>query len=49
MDEVIAFKLVKDGVHTPPPPEGNAKIITFTGGWHAPMSDREGNSAPGLA
>jgi hypothetical protein len=48
MGDVIAFKPVKDGVHMRPPPEGSAKIITFTGGWHAPMSDQEGNSARGL-
>jgi hypothetical protein len=48
MGEVIAFKPVKDGVPMRPPLEGSARIITFTGGWHAPVSDQEGNSARGL-
>jgi hypothetical protein len=46
MGEVIAFKLTKDGVHMRSPAEGSAKIVTFTGGWHAPMNDQEGNRAP---
>ena len=48
MGEVIAFKPAKDGVHMRSPVDGSAKIVTFTGGWHAPMNDQEGNRAPDL-
>lgn len=40
MGEVIAFKLVKDGSYLKPPPVSPAKIVTFTGGWHTPISGR---------
>jgi len=48
MGEVIAFKPAKDGVHMRSPVDGSAKIVTFTGGWHAPMNNQEGNRAPDL-
>jgi hypothetical protein len=35
MGDVIAFKPAKDGVHMKSPADGSAKIVTFTGGWHA--------------
>lgn len=40
MGEIIAFKMVKCGAHQKPPPGSPAKIVTFTGGWHAPISGR---------
>jgi hypothetical protein len=48
MGEVIVFRPAKDGTHLRPPPEGTAKIVTFIGGWHAPMNDREGRRALGF-
>jgi hypothetical protein len=48
MGEVIAFKLENNGAHMRPLPEGSAKIITFTGGWHAPMTDKKKNNTSGL-
>lgn len=37
MGDVIAFKLVDDKKRLRPPLESTAKIVAFTGGWHAPM------------
>jgi len=48
MGEVIAFKPAKDRVHMKSPADGSAKIVTFTGGWHAPMNNQEANRAPDL-
>ena len=48
MGEIIAFKPVKDGAHLRPPSEGPAKIVTFTGGWHAPMNGRDSQRRSGL-
>ena len=45
---IIDFKPAKDGAHLRPPSEGPANIVTFTGGWHAPMNGRDGHRPPGL-
>jgi hypothetical protein len=48
MGEIIAFRAMKDDAHPRPPLEGPAEIVTFTGGWHAPMNDQDGQSRPGF-
>jgi hypothetical protein len=40
MGDVIDFRQVKDCARLRPPSEGTAEIVTFTGGWHRPMSIR---------
>jgi hypothetical protein len=38
MGDVIDFRQVKDCARLRPPSAGTAEIVTFTGGWHRPMS-----------
>jgi hypothetical protein len=48
MGDIIDFRQVKDCARLRPPSEGTAEIVTFTGGWHRPMSGHGTKSQPVL-
>jgi hypothetical protein len=46
MGDVIDFRQVKDCACLRRPSDGTAEIVTFTGGWHRPMSVHGTKSKP---